>query len=51
MVFLFIALVTLPSVGCGPSAGSASMRAPRVAGGRESLMAGTCSWWSPSSWP
>ena len=40
MVFLFIALVTLPSVRLRAVGRLTTMRAPRVAGGRESLVAG-----------
>ncbi len=40
MVFLFIALVTLPSVRLRAVGRLTTMRAPRVAGGRESLLAG-----------
>jgi branched-chain amino acid transport system permease protein len=40
MVFLFIALVTLPSVRLRAVGRLTSMRAPRVAGGLESLIAG-----------
>jgi branched-chain amino acid transport system permease protein len=40
MVFLFIALVTLPSVRLRAVGRLNTMRAPRVAGGRESLVAG-----------
>ena len=40
MVFLFIALVTLPSVRLRAVGRLTSMRAPRVAGGRESLIGG-----------
>jgi branched-chain amino acid transport system permease protein len=40
MVFLFIALVTLPSVRLRAVGRLTSMRAPRVAGGFESLVAG-----------
>ena len=40
MVFLFIALVTLPSVRLRAVGRLTTMRAPRVAGGRESLIAG-----------
>jgi branched-chain amino acid transport system permease protein len=40
MVFLFIALVTLPSVRLRAVGRLTSMRAPRVAGGRESLVGG-----------
>ena len=40
MVFLFIALVTLPSVRLRAVGRLTSMKAPRVAGGRESLVAG-----------
>ena len=40
MVFLFIALVTLPSVRLRAVGRLSSLRAPRVAGGRESLVAG-----------
>jgi branched-chain amino acid transport system permease protein len=40
MVFLFIALVTLPSVRLRAVGRLTTLRAPRVAGGRESLIAG-----------
>jgi branched-chain amino acid transport system permease protein len=40
MAFLFIALVTLPSVRLRAVGRLTTMRAPRVAGGRESLVAG-----------
>ena len=40
MVFLFIALVTLPSVRLRAVGRLTTMRAPRVAGGKESLIAG-----------
>ena len=40
MVFLFAALVTLPSVRLRAVGRLTSLRAPRVAGGRESLVAG-----------
>jgi branched-subunit amino acid ABC-type transport system permease component len=40
MVFLFIALVTLPSVRLRAVGRLTTMRAPRVAGGKESLVAG-----------
>lgn len=40
MVFLFAALVTLPSVRLRAVGRLTSLRAPRVAGGRESLIAG-----------
>jgi branched-chain amino acid transport system permease protein len=40
MVFLFIALVTLPSVRLRAVGRLNTLRAPRVAGGRESLIAG-----------
>ncbi len=40
MVFLFIALVTLPSVRLRAVGRLTTMRAPRVAGGEESLVAG-----------
>jgi branched-chain amino acid transport system permease protein len=40
MVFLFIALVTLPSVRIRATGLLTTVRAPRVAGGRESLVAG-----------
>ncbi|MGO8873153.1 MAG: ABC transporter permease [Acidimicrobiales bacterium] len=40
MVFLFIALVTLPSVRLRAVGRLTTMRVPRVAGGRESLVAG-----------
>lgn len=40
MVFLFIALVTLPSVRLRAVGRLTTMRVPRVAGGRESLLAG-----------
>ena len=40
MVFLFIALVTLPSVRLRAAGRLTSMRAPRVASGRESLIGG-----------
>ena len=40
MVFLFIALVTLPSVRLRAVGRLTTMRAPRVAGGKESLLAG-----------
>ncbi|HUD16886.1 MAG TPA: ABC transporter permease, partial [Acidimicrobiales bacterium] len=40
MIFLFIALVTLPSVRLRAVGRLTTMRAPRVAGGRESLFAG-----------
>jgi len=40
MIFLFIALVMLPSVRLRAVGRLTSMRAPRVAGGRESLIAG-----------
>lgn len=40
MIFLFIALVTLPSVRLRAVGRLTSMRAPRVAGGRESLIGG-----------
>jgi branched-chain amino acid transport system permease protein len=40
MVFLFVALVTLPSVRLRAVGRLTTMRAPRVAGGRESLAAG-----------
>ncbi len=40
MAFLFIALVTLPSVRLRAVGRLTTMRAPRVAGGRESLLAG-----------
>lgn len=40
MLFLFIALVTLPSVRLRAAGRLNTMRAPRVAGGRESLIAG-----------
>ncbi|HUY67285.1 MAG TPA: ABC transporter permease [Acidimicrobiales bacterium] len=40
MVFLFIALVTVPSVRLRAVGRLTTMRAPRVAGGRESLVAG-----------
>ncbi len=40
MVFLFIALVTLPSVRLRAVGRLTTMRAPRVAGGTESLLAG-----------
>jgi branched-chain amino acid transport system permease protein len=40
MIFLFIALVTLPSVRLRAVGRLTKLRAPRVAGGRESLIAG-----------
>ena len=40
MIFLFLALVTLPSVRLRAAGRLTSMRAPRVAGGRESLIGG-----------
>ncbi len=40
MVFLFVALVTLPSVRLRAVGRLSTVRAPRVAGGRESLLAG-----------
>jgi branched-chain amino acid transport system permease protein len=40
MLFLFIALVTLPSVRLRAVGRLSTLRAPRVAGGRESLIAG-----------
>ncbi len=40
MIFLFIALVTLPSVRLRAVGRLTTMRAPRVAGGKESLVAG-----------
>ncbi len=40
MLFLFIALVTLPSVRLRAVGRLTSMRAPRIAGGKESLVAG-----------
>jgi branched-chain amino acid transport system permease protein len=40
MIFLFIALVTLPSVRLRAVGRLTAMRAPRVAGGRESMVAG-----------
>jgi branched-chain amino acid transport system permease protein len=40
MVFLFLALVTLPSVRLRAVGRLTTMRAPRVAGGKESLLAG-----------
>ena len=54
MVFLFIALVTLPSVRLRAVGRLTTMRVPRVAGGRESLLAGVVllrGWpsWSPWS--
>ena len=40
MVFLFIALVTLPSVRLRAAGQMSTMRVPRVAGGKESMVAG-----------
>ncbi len=40
MIFLFVALVTLPSVRLAAVGRLSTVRAPRVAGGRESLVAG-----------
>ncbi len=56
MVFLFVALVTLPSVRLRAVGRLTTMRAPRVAGGRESLVAGggllrAWPWWWPWSSP